>query len=308
MLLQTQQKPLPVCEMAANPDGLTLDDINQRAYYCSGYVKMMMATVNNTALSGIYLCHDRIADIRSQESYRERPRSPHPKYRQRVKQLFMQAFKERDRYRSRLLNPLPGEVRFFSVKDLTDEQRRAYGQSLTDTQYFEFWEAAGSLVYQKSEPLIGSLWNKFRLALQQHGVQYPDIVAWGLVGSTLLELAVVEWDKVMHAVHEECNVVPLSVVKRIYQPFNLGRVSEIWHRAVAEMAPEVASGNLSEIEERNIVLGVEQLVELWEAVENPYDSLIKACEDYGEDVFATKGQVKKAIRELTEARNETTEK
>lgn len=308
MMLQNQPRPLQICQKAANPNGATAEEIQESMYYCSGYIKMMMAAANNTALSTMYRCHDRIADIRSKESYRERPRCQHPMYRQHVKQLFMQAFRERDRYRQTLINPMPGNPRFFCVKDLTDEQQNIYGNTLTDTQYFEFWEGSGSMIYQKSEPFIGSLWNKYRLSMLRHNVICPELTAWGLVGETVLELAVAVWQNVMTAAYEECQkIIPLADIQKVFQPFSLERISAAWNKALVAMVPATNSCQLDEVEERNIGLGIEQLMELWLAPEVPYDSLIKACEDYEEDVFASKGQAKKAIRELINARNEATE-
>jgi hypothetical protein len=50
-------------------------------------------------------------------------------------------------------------------------------------------------------------------------------------------------------------------------------------------------------------MGVQQLMELWISPDLPFDSTIKAVEDFSDDIFSTPGHAKKAIRELADMRN-----
>ncbi|MBQ8713028.1 MAG: hypothetical protein IJ551_09475 [Prevotella sp.] len=283
-------KPLNLLGAARNPKGMTLDELEQRVAQCSGFVKLMTGVANNAAICIARDCHDQL--------------KKHPRYRQRVKQLFKAAIiDEYRRYRSNLTHPRQDTVCFFHLSDMPDETRRKYG-AVTDADYFEFWEGTGSLAYDKSRPLVGSLWNKFRKSMEAHDVPHADIVAWGLVGAAVLELAVTVWQRAMRSVHEACEgILTMEQVEKIYAPFCLLRLSAAWQRGLKELAPETATYDLDDDEERNVALGVEQLQELWVSADLPFDATIRAVEDYADDIFSTKGHAKKAIRELSEMRN-----
>ena len=286
----------------ADLERMTIAELERMVAQVAGFVKMMTGVANNAALSIMLDALNKITDKRSKESYAEEPWHPHPRYRQKVKQLFNQALEERDRYRRRLLYPTGDGLRFFTVSDMPEETRRKYGV-VSDRTYFEFWEGTGSLAYQKSQPLIGSLWNKFRLSMLNHHVPQPEQVAWGLVGANMLELAVVIWQRAMKSAHEAFEgLLTMDYVENLYRPFCLSSVSSYWRQAISLMAPEVGGYELDETEERNIQLGVEQIMELWVSPDLPFDSTIQAVEDFREDIFRTPGHAKKAMRELADMR------
>jgi hypothetical protein len=70
------------------------------------------------------------------------------------------------------------------------------------------------------------------------------------------------------------------------------------------MAPDCDGYMLDSDEERNIAYGLEQLRELWVSSDLPFDATIAAVEDYDEDIFRTRGEAKKSIHELSEARDD----
>lgn len=297
----------PLIAQAANPKGITMQQLEQTVAQVAGFVKMMTGVANNAAISIMLDCLNKIADVRSKESYAEEPWHPHPRYKQRVKQLFNQALQEKDHYRRRLMYPGEHGVRFFRVSDMPDEARRKYGV-VSDKTYFEFWEGTGALAYQKSQPLVGSLWNKFRLSLQHHGVPNAEQVAWGLVGANVLELAVVVWQRAMKSAHEAFEgLLSMDYVEQLYRPFSLHCVSLKWRQALSLLAPEVSTYSLDSLEERNIEMGVQQLMELWISPDLPFDSTIQAVEDFSDDIFSTPGHAKKAMRELADMRNKAVE-
>ena len=288
---------------ANNPKGMTVQELEKRVAQCSGFVKMMCGVANNAALMIMMDCLNKIADVRSRESYEERPYSPHPRYKHSVKAAFNNVLNEKRSYRNGLLYPSDDMIRFFNLSDMPDETRKKYGV-VTNKQYFEFWEGTGALAYQKSQPLIGSLWNKFRLSMMNHGVKYPEQVAWGCVGAAVLELAVVVWERAMRSTYEALDgVLEMEKVQKIYRPFNIIRISASWRRALSELAPETATYTLDDTEERNVALGVEQLSELWVSAELPFDATIAAVNNFADDIFSTKGHAKKAMRELSEMRD-----
>lgn len=294
---------VPYLQQAKNPKGVTIAELERTAAQVAGFVKMMTGVANNAALAIANDCLDKITDKRPKDSYIDTPRSPHPNYRHNVKRMFEQAMRERDSYRKQLMYASGDGIRFFTVKDMPEDTRRKYGV-VSDKTYFEFWEGTGSLAYQKSQPLIGSLWNKFRLSMLNHDVKHPEQVAWGLVGANMLELAVIIWQRTMKSSHEAFNgLLSMDYVKNLYRPFSLARMSNCWRQALALMAPEVSDYELDSVEDRNIQLGIEQIMELWISPDLPFDSTIQAVEDFQEDIFRTKGYAKKAMRELAEMRD-----
>lgn len=70
------------------------------------------------------------------------------------------------------------------------------------------------------------------------------------------------------------------------------------------LAPESINYKLDDVEERNIELGLLQLQEAWLDTNTLYDSVSDAVDDYDE-VFRTKGEQKKALREIATVKSET---
>lgn len=283
---------------------LSVEELEKRVSQSAGFVKMMTGVANNAALQIIADCMDRLADRRSSDSYADRPFHPHPRYKGRVKHLFGNALKERDHYRVELKWPTVGNLRFFNLADMPEEARKKYGV-ISDEQYFEFWESTGSYAYAQSQPLIGSLCNKFRLSLIKHGVAEPELVAWGMVGASVLELSVKIWETAMNSVYSACEgMLTKERLKDAFKPFLLARVSRAWNFALKELEPAVANYNADSAEERNVALGLEQLEELWVNPDTTFNSTIHAVEDYQDEVFSTVGHAKKSMRELAQMRDD----
>jgi hypothetical protein len=280
------------------------EQLEVRVAQCSGFVKMMTGVANNCAIQIATQCWNKVADIRDKDSYRERPRQPHPGCKHKAKQTFRQFFTEWHQMESVLLHPSAGQARFFHVDDMTPKVRKKYG-AMTDAQYFEFWRGTGALAYQRSQPLIGSLHNKFRLSLERHGVANAQLTAWSMVADAALQMAVETWQRTMRQCYDEVPQMTHEWLDNLWRPFSPRRPAETWRRALLLLAPECNAYKLDGDEERNIALGLAQLRELWTSAELNYDSTIRAVEDFDEDVFRTRGEAKKARRELTEMRNDT---
>lgn len=284
----------------------TLRELERTLAKCAGYVKMMCGVSVNCAVTITKNAFDRISDLRSEEDYERDPWHPHPGYKGYAKSLFKQFDRELYTYFSSLLVPPLGEPRFFEIGDLPEKSRNIYKtHSITNREYFEFWRATGVLPFQKSRPLIGSLHNKFRLSLQSHGVPCPELTAWALVGASVLELAQETWQRAMRSVHEACDgLLTVEEVETVYRLFSPQRMSQAWQAAIKVLSPEADAYKLGELETRNIALGLNQLRELWISANMPFDATIAAVEDYSEDIFASRGQAKRAIRELMEMRED----
>ncbi len=270
---------------------------------CSGLVKMMCGVANNCAISVVRQAWMHIADVRDKESYEENPPHPHPGCRHQAKKLFAQFFREWAQMESVLAFPPEGTIRFFHVADMPPQARKKYGE-MTDAEYFEFWKGTGALAYKQSQPLITSLQNKFRKSLERHGIREASLTAWAMTAYTVLELACDMWHNVMLSCHEAIPEVEIEVLEGIWRPFLIQRPADTWRKAMLLMAKEVGDYKLDDDEERNIELGVEQLRELWISVDLPFDSTIAAVESFDRDIFRTRGEAKKSIRELTEMRED----
>lgn len=298
----TTRNLVGAAEMAA-VGKIDREELELQVSQCSGFVKMMCGVANNCAIQVVNMCRSKIEDIRDEKSYKERPRRPHPGYKHRAKLLFRQFFQEWHTMESTLLYPSAGETRFFHVADMPEGARKKYG-TMTDAQYFEFWKGTGVLAYQKSLPLVTSLQNKFRLSLERHGVKHAQQTAWAMTADAVLQLACETFDRSMRSCHEALPYLELSFVENLWKAFSPKRPAETWRKAMLLMAPDCDGYKLDSDEERNIALGLQQLRELWLSSDLPFDATIAAVEDYDEDIFRTRGEAKKSIRELSEMRND----
>lgn len=196
------------------------------------------------------------------------------------------------------------ENRMFCVRDMSEEQRRKYGD-ITDGQYYDFWVAIGVPAYNKTRPLITSMQNKYRLSLQNNGVEDADQMAWVMTAQVALELACAMYESAI----KECKTnykLPERLLRFVFEQFSLRAVADDWKRAMMFLGPETEDIKPSEIEEKNIELGITQLSEAWMNHDLLYSSTADTVEVYDE-VFATRGFQKKVMREIAEVRRQTQE-
>ena len=192
--------------------------------------------------------------------------------------------------------------RMFHVADMPDDVRRKYG-NIGDEEYYEFWKGVGGVAYAKTKPLITSLVNKYRVSLVQHDVKDADHVAWVMTAQAAIDLSLALFESAA----KECEVglkLHRKVIDEVFSQFSLKTISKDWMRALMLLAPETDPIKLSEVEERNIDLGLQQLMEAWLDPELLYSSASGAVEDFKE-IFATKGFVKKVQREIAEVKADT---
>jgi hypothetical protein len=192
--------------------------------------------------------------------------------------------------------------RMFHVADMTEDVRRKYGD-ISDAQYYEFWKGVGGVAYAKTQPHITSLWNKYRVSLVKHDVKDSEHVAWVMTAQAAIDLAGAMYESAMKECETGMNL-HRKLLDGIFGQFSLKTVSKDWMRAMMLLAPETDDYQLDSTEERNIDLGLQQLMEAWLDPELLYSSASGAVDDY-EEIFATKGFVKKVQREIAEVRAET---
>jgi hypothetical protein len=192
--------------------------------------------------------------------------------------------------------------RMFHLADMSENVRRKYA-NISDDEYYEFWKGVGGVAYAKTKPMITSLWNKYRLSLQQHGIKDAEHIAWVMTAQAALDLAGAMYESVM----KECEAsykLPRRVLNYVFSQFSLHEVSKAWMQALLLLAPETEPLKLNDVEEKNIDIGLQQLMEAWMEPELLYSSASGAVEDY-EEIFATKGFKKKVLREIAEVKAET---
>lgn len=223
------------------------------------------------------------------------------RYRHEVKRAFKMAIEAWHDYERRLIHAK--ECRMFNLADMDEKTRKTYGD-ITDRQYYEFWASVGGPAYQKTRPLITSLWNKHRLSLLNHHVKDADKVAWVITAMAALELAEQLYEKAIHECIDGYGL-PERMVRGVFGQFSLKTVSERWRKALMLLAPETEF-ELEPTEKRNIEMGLTQLCEAWLDPTLLYNSTMESVEDYDE-IFRTRGYQKKAMREIAEVRDETME-
>ena len=136
-----------------------------------------------------------------------------------------------------------------------------------------------------------------------HGISYSDITAWGMVGVTCLQIAIMLYENAIDdAIKNLSPDVREAKTRELFAGFSLRRVHSAWKKAVSLMEPNMFY-KLDPIEDRNIELGIRQIAETWINPDFIYDSLSEGVQDF-DDVFRTKGEMKKALRNIAEIREE----
>lgn len=217
-----------------------------------------------------------------------------------VKWYFNKAVNAFKAYEHTLTHPKAN--RMFHVADMDAGTRRKYGD-ITDEDYYEFWKGIGGVAYSKTKPFTYSLWNKYRVSLVNHGINDAEHIAWVMTAQAALELAC---DMHKMAI-DECVSgydIPREIACHIFGQFSLRKVADEWRNAMMLLAPEIEPIQLDSVEERNIDLGIQQMMDAWMNPELLYSSTEDAVADY-EEIFATKGFMKKALREIAEVKAKT---
>lgn len=220
-----------------------------------------------------------------------------PLYRHKVKAAFRKAMDEWHEYEHRLL--YARQNRFFHVNDMTEAVRKKYGD-ISDRDYYDYWCGCGVEGYNKTKPMIDSLCYKYRKSLERHNVPGAKAIAAALTAMACLKTSVTILDVILERVHQHTGII-VPQLMTIFGSFSLAPVRDAWERALRLMIPDVMEFDLDEDDSRNIELGLEQLAFAWTDVDMQLSAVVSGTESY-EDVFRTKGEWKKAMREIAELR------
>lgn len=260
---------------------MSIEELQRRMEMASSQMKLATGIGNNAAWCACLEAHDKL--------------KKHKNYRHRVKHAYKQALKELKDYERRLIYATENPM--FCMSDMSAEIRKIYG-TISDRDYYEFWAGTGAAAYRDTRPLVTSLVNKYRLSLLSHGIDQSDITAWGMAAMACLKLAQQIYDVSLRVVIDTHGLPP-TLVKEVFWQFKLERVATEWKRALELTEPACAGLTLDSMEARNIELGIIQLQEAWGDTSEHLSSVVNTIRDF-DDVFRTKGEMNKAIREIEE--------
>lgn len=264
---------------------MTESELADAVAKAAGLTKTMTGIGNNAAWAAALEANDHLRH--------------HPRFRHSVKKGFTDALEAFKTYERTLVHTQ--ENRLFSVSDLTPEYRKRYG-NISDREYYDFWAATGTTAYTNKRVWMTNLWNKFRVSLINHKVPNPDIVAWGMAASACIKLAVCIYDNSLKVGVEQYKV-PMPLLDAIFGGLRLSEIEKKWDRALAQLEPFTETYDLNETEQRNIQNGLDQLQEEWTSCATLRNALSETTEAY-EEVFRTKGEMKKTLRLIGEIREE----
>lgn len=269
---------------------ITKEELHRRVANAVGVVKLVCGVGNNAAWMVCLEAHDY---IKNHERYRQTVKGGHP-----VSWYYCKVFKMYREYERQLI--YARNNRMFCVDDLTEKARKSFGK-ISNREYYEFWAGSGNAAYSRKHSMVTSLWNKYRLSLLNHGVSQPDLLAWSMTAQACLELAVQMYEQAIDSEAKLRNL-PIGLLREVLEQFSMKDIAKVWRMALDATDPTVEY-ELDEIEERNISMGLVQLQEAWSSTSTLYGSLSESIESY-EEVFRTKGEKKKALRLVAEAKAE----
>lgn len=265
---------------------MTYEDAQKKMCAAASVVKLVCGVVNNASWLIMLDACDHAKQCRA--------------YRGNAKRLFNQSLQMFHEYERKLI--YANENRMFHLADMSPEIRKKYGD-ITDREYYDFWASSGVSAYTRTKPIITSLANKYRLSLQSHSVGDAEHIAWIMTAMASLELSVQLYKRtIMDCV--KGYGLPLRIFEHVFGQFSLENIAKTWKNAMCALGGKSIDFKLDDIEERNIELGLIQLQEAWLDTDILYDSLFDAVDDYGE-VFRTKGEQKKALKEIVNIKQET---
>jgi len=264
---------------------MTREELQAKLQMAAAQVKLATGIGNNAAWAACLEAHDHIQQ--------------HSAYRHLVKRAYKAALEEFHDYERRLI--YEKRYRMFHVADMTEQTRKIYG-NITDREYYDLWAATGDNAYHDSRPLVTSLVNKYRLSLLKHDVRQAELLAWPMAALACLELARQIYEVILQVVIDNQSL-PRHIVDEVFGQFSLYRVTACWQTALMMTDPKATQYPLDTLDERNIDLGIEQLQDAWVNTSEHLNATAKTMLNY-EDVFRTKGEMKKAIREIEDLRDE----
>lgn len=268
-------------------------DLEDRCASAAGLVKEIMGVANNAAWLVALDAYDKLKTL---PNWRQQVKGGHT-----VAQNFKRVFDAFHDYEKRLI--YDQEFRFFDLQDMPEKTRKMYG-NISNREYYEFWAATGGSSYNRTRPLVTSLWNKYRVALIRGGIndKTADIAGWGMCAEACLNSASNIYHQCLRMVHEDFEL-PLKGLERSFYYFDLKDIAKLWDDAMQSALPKIYETEISDTDGKNISDGIQQILEAWTNGDDIYDDMEQTLEECGEDVMKTKGYIQKALDEVREFRD-----
>lgn len=221
-----------------------------------------------------------------------------------VWQSFERALDAYQEYTHRLL--YTEENRFFHLDDMDAATRKRYG-NITDEDYFEMWTSMGAAIYDEHRALATCLQNKWRLYLEANGVKDSSAKAWCITAMIGFGIASMGYQSSVKQAAEQLPSVRFSAFERIFKAFDLTTVGRMWLSACDDLDRRALLLAQDAIDKdagvKNIKVSVEQLQDAWLSDESLAEAMRLSVTDF-EEVFRTKGEVKKSLRKIDEFEEE----
>lgn len=249
--------------------------------------KTMTGIMNNAAWACALEAHDQV--------------KKHRNYRQGVRRAFVDCFDRLRDYERALIYPKGS--RLFCLDDMPADVRKALGD-ITEREYYDFWASLGQLAYQMKHEWVTMLWNKYRIALDGHGIKQPDLVAWGYTAEAMFKMAIDTYDDLILVGTNQYHLSP-TTQENAFRQMRLTAPLASWTRGLIMMDRAAYEMTLTPFETDNIKLATEQVLAQFEDPDTIYSSLIQNIDDYGTDVFKTPGYVDMAKRYFRAMARET---
>ena len=255
------------------------EDIRSQMAKMAVLVKIVCGVANNCAWLACLEAHDKVKH--------------HPRYRQACKKAYKDALAEFHRYEQELVYGF--QHAFFSVDKLPAEEREKFAD-ITDREYYELWAACGAQVYQHTRPMLTSLQNKYRIALEHIDAEDAEIYSWALTAQLCLELAVFVHNEVLWPLPQGINL-RREVVKAVFGKFSLRKVAKKWYKAITLTDPRTFGRDFTPADDKNIKHGIDQLAESWTDAHTIFASALETLRT-SDDMFASRSDHKCALRSV----------
>lgn len=265
--------------------------LNQIVCTASGEMKMIFGCVNNMVL--LHMA-EVIYMVRTS-----------PRYNQEVRHEFLRVIKDIKDYNRNLLY---GSREWFSVKKMPENTRRIYGD-ITDSEYYDYWASLGGPTLTRCKDEINVLQNKFKLSMESHNISDVKLMSNLMVVQSLLNAAEAVYGTTINSFIQTYSDylkkyhIDRMMVNTIWRDFSLSRIAKSWERAMLTLSIKGEKWQITEDEERNITLTIDQLCEKLNDAATYYQATMQTTEDFAE-VFKSKGMQKKALREIAQRMEE----
>lgn len=263
-------------------------DLRKLANAISSLVKTVMGVANNAAWMA---CLEALDKAKTHPRYRKRSRDG-----KSIKWLFKRAVEAHKAYERTLL--YGGPPYFFRLNDLPPAARKAFGD-ISDADYYDLWTAIGAKTYEKSRTFVTCLANKFRVSMEQHGIENADICSWITTATTCLKIAVRVYESALRSAGKTAGNLSVSDLDKVFHPFSLDVVLKLWMEAEFALEPAIDIDIDDPVEKKNLLLSIQQVEEQWMSFESMYGSAAEVFDQY-DDVWRTPGEQKKSISNVLE--------